>query len=149
MAYEIGYRKPPPSGQFKKGKSGNPKGRPKGSNNFQTLLEQELAQTIVVNENGRRRSMTRLQAMVKRIVAAALQGEVKQVQLLVGLMRREDAASATDELLPDNYEALLEAYVADRGRPATRKSTAPAGVEVPDAEPGAFPSSPAGDRSKP
>jgi hypothetical protein len=118
MAYEIGYRKPPPSGQFKKGKSGNPKGRPKGSNNFLTLLERELAQTIVVNENGRRKSMTRLQAMVKRIVAAALQGEVKQVQLLVGLMRREGPASGgAEELLPDDYEAILEAYVASKGNP--------------------------------
>ena len=28
--YEVGYRKPPKSGQFKRGKSGNPNGRPKG-----------------------------------------------------------------------------------------------------------------------
>jgi hypothetical protein len=27
--YEVGYGKPPQSTQFKKGKSGNPKGRPK------------------------------------------------------------------------------------------------------------------------
>ena len=121
MSYEIGYRKPPPAGQFKKGKSGNPKGRPKGSSNFSTLLERELAGTIVVNENGRRKSMTRLQAMVKRIVAAALQGDAKQVQLLVGLMGRSDTDDGVADLLPGNYEALLEAYVADR------QSAAPGG----------------------
>jgi len=28
--YKIGYGKPPKSSQFKRGKSGNPKGRPRG-----------------------------------------------------------------------------------------------------------------------
>jgi Family of unknown function (DUF5681) len=74
MAYEIGYRRPPESGRFKKGQSGNPKGRPKGSTNFLTILEQELGQSVVVNENGKKKSITRLQAMVKRMVAGALQG---------------------------------------------------------------------------
>ena len=29
--YEVGYKKPPKEGQFKKGQSGNPRGRPKGT----------------------------------------------------------------------------------------------------------------------
>jgi hypothetical protein len=84
MAYEIGYRRPPPSGRFKKGQSGNPKGRPKGSRNFLTLLVQELGQSIVVNENGKKKTMTRMQAMVKRMVAGALGGEQKALLTLDG-----------------------------------------------------------------
>jgi hypothetical protein len=83
MDYEIGYRRPPESGRFKKGKSGNPKGRPKGSTNFLTILEQELGQLIVVNENGNKKTITRMQAMVKRIVACALQGDLKAISPLL------------------------------------------------------------------
>jgi uncharacterized protein YerC len=35
----AGYKKPPKDSQFKKGKSGNPKGRPKGSKNKESIAE--------------------------------------------------------------------------------------------------------------
>lgn len=113
MPYEIGYRRPPASGQFKKGSSGNPKGRPKGSSNFLTLLDKELAQKIVVTENGKKKTLTRLQAMVKRMVSGALQGDPKQMSALVDILRRTGGLEAGDPgaLLPDNYEAILDAYV--------------------------------------
>lgn len=123
MAYEIGYRRPPSSGKFKKGTSGNPKGRPKGTRNFLTLLDQELAQTIVVNENGKKKSISRMQAMVKRIVSGALQGDQKALLTLVEILRRTGSfePKEVDELLPDNYEALLDAYVETRHKAAAKK----------------------------
>jgi len=114
--YPIGYRRPPASGQFKKGSSGNPKGRPKGSRNFVTLLQSELGQKIVVSENGRKKSITRLEALVKRLVSGALQGDPKQLLNLVEILRKSNslAPSEVEGLLPENYEAVLDAYVQSR-----------------------------------
>ena len=113
MAYEIGYRRPPASWRFKKGQSGNPKGRPKGSSNFLILLDHELGQSIVVNENGKKKTITRMQAMVKRMVADALQGNLKSLLALVEIMRRTGKFEETDieGLLPDDYESILDSYV--------------------------------------
>jgi hypothetical protein len=56
------YRRPPEATRFKPGQSGNPKGRPKGSRNFSTAIEKELNARVVVNENGKRRTITRRDA---------------------------------------------------------------------------------------
>ena len=125
MAYEVGYRRPPESGRFKKGKSGNPKGRPKGSTNFLTILEQELGQSIVVNENGKKKTVTRMQAMVKRIVSGALQGDLKALMTLFEILRRAGKfeESAVEGLLPDDYQSILDSYVTRRQKASSTKST--------------------------
>ena len=116
MTYEIGYRRPPASRRFKPGTSGNPKGRPKGARNFATLLQQELQQTITVNENGKKKKVTRQQAMVKRVVTNALNGDARAILLLIDILKRTGHFDAQDaeDLLPDDYEAILDSYVRKR-----------------------------------
>jgi hypothetical protein len=93
--YQVGYAKPPQHTRFKKGESGNPTGRPKGSKNLTTLLEKELKQRVVVTENGRRRSITKQEAMVKHLVNKAVSGDRPLMQLLLDEIRLLEARGAS------------------------------------------------------
>lgn len=81
--YDIGYGKPPRHAQFRKGQSGNPKGRPRGAKNSATLLNEALDEAVVVTENGRRKTITKKQAIVKQIVNKAAGGDHRAIQLLL------------------------------------------------------------------
>ena len=63
---EVGYKKPPRNRQFKKGQSGNPKGRPKDARNFATDFDKELNALIPVTENGKRTRISKRLAIVKQ-----------------------------------------------------------------------------------
>jgi hypothetical protein len=84
----IGYGQPPKSTRFKPGKSGNPKGRPAGSRNLATDLSDELSQKITVREGGLTQRLTKQRALIKSLMAKALQGDVKATSAMLGLYAR-------------------------------------------------------------
>jgi Family of unknown function (DUF5681) len=61
--YEVGYGKPPKDGQFKKGVSGNPSGRPKKPKDSLSVLMRELESKLTINENGQRKVITKLEGI--------------------------------------------------------------------------------------
>ena len=65
--YRVGYKKPPLHARFKKGKSANPRGRPRGSKNLSTLLDDALNEPVVVTENGKSRRITKWQLGVRQL----------------------------------------------------------------------------------
>lgn len=79
----IGYGKPPKKSQFKPGKSGNPKGRPKGAISLKTALQCELETKLVVKEQGKTRKMSKLEALAKRLVTDALNGNPRALAELL------------------------------------------------------------------
>lgn len=94
---DVGYGKPPQNFRFKKGRSGNPQGRPKGALNLATVLARTLREKVVIDENGKRKAVTKLEAAIKQLTNKAASGELKAVQLLAGLVRSaEERAIQTD-----------------------------------------------------
>ncbi len=92
--YEVGFGKPPKSTQFKKGQSGNPRGRPKGSLNLATTLKRELNEKVMVAENGRQRTVSKGEAAIKQLVNRAAQGELSFIRMLLPAIQAAEAALA-------------------------------------------------------
>ncbi len=59
---EVGYQKPPTRRRFKK--SGNSKGRPKGSKNRKTIVKEIANEKHSVTENGKRRKLSTLELVL-------------------------------------------------------------------------------------
>ena len=88
--YEVGYGKPPQNTRFKKGQSGNPRGRAPGAKDLKTLLIDTLNEPVVVTENGGRRTISKRQAIVKQLVNQSAKGDWRAVKLLVDMLHETE-----------------------------------------------------------
>lgn len=96
----VGYRRPPKHSQFAKGRSGNPNGRPKGVRNFATVIEAELNTKIPITENGKRRSISKREAVAKQLVNKAASGDTKAIPLLLNESRTHEKTGTGRDLDP-------------------------------------------------
>lgn len=75
--YTVGYRKPPIHSRFRKGQSGNPRGRPRGamtSWRAKALALKEAYRPVTIKEGDQFFTMPALQAVMRRQVALAAKG---------------------------------------------------------------------------
>ena len=93
----VGYCSPPEATRFKKGVSGNPRGRPKGSLNVATVLTRTLREKVAINENGRRRTVTKLEAALKQLVDKATAGDLRALRHLTALAQDAEAQQTARE----------------------------------------------------
>lgn len=80
---KVGYCSPPKQSRFKKGQSGNPKGRPRSSHSLPALLEKALRETVVITEKGKRKTVRKAEALMKQLVNRACAGDVPASRLLL------------------------------------------------------------------
>ena len=92
--YEVGYRKPPEHSRWRKGQSGNPKGPGKGRTSLTREIQHELARRITINEEGRRKRITKGEAIAKRLVNSAVSGDPKAIPLILSEDRQHQIAAA-------------------------------------------------------
>lgn len=104
---DVGYCKPPRSSQFRPGVSGNPNGRPKGTRNLATDLAAELGEQIAVRENGRLRQISKQRALIKSLMAKALEGDVRASAAVLALYARVISEPPEDEGRPIDDDELL------------------------------------------
>lgn len=86
--YEVGYGKPPRATRWPKGKSGNPRGRAKGSKSLATDLAVELARKVRVTQGGRTVALSMQQATLRAMMTKAIKGDMRAAQLAVQLAER-------------------------------------------------------------
>src|SRR5262245_4055714 len=70
----VGRGNPPKQTQFRKGTSGNPTGRPKGSKNLSTLIREAANQQVVATINGKQRRISTVQATTLQLATKAASG---------------------------------------------------------------------------
>lgn len=102
----VGYKHPPVHSRFQKGKSGNPKGRPKGSRNMQTILKTLFNTPVPVRQGEVIQYMANCEAMIRVLVADATKGDVQALATVLDLV---EMAGHFDELTDEerNRQGVL------------------------------------------
>lgn len=93
--YEVGYAKPPRSTQFRKGQSGNPRGRPKGAKNklpalneerMKSIILEEAYRTITVRDGLRNVTVPIARAVLRSLAVNAVKGQHRAQRLFAELL---------------------------------------------------------------
>src|ERR1700751_101644 len=105
--YAANYRKPPFHTPFKKGQSGNPRGRP--AKNLPGLLAAALNEKVTVTENGKRRQVTKREAVIAQLVNKSASAELRATKMLIDMLRdmekkAEPEATAKSPFNPTDRE---------------------------------------------
>ncbi|MDT2021228.1 DUF5681 domain-containing protein [Methylocella sp. CPCC 101449] len=91
------------TGRFQPGRSGNPRGRPKGTRNFSQRIVAQLSKTVSVIENGQKRRMTKGEIAARQLVDKAAKGDIHSLKLASSMV-----AAHEDHSLQSRIAALSE-----------------------------------------
>jgi hypothetical protein len=121
----VGYKHPPKHRQFQPGKSGNPNGRPQGARNFKTDLREELSESISIREGDRDISISKQRALIKRLVASAIEGDARSIAMLMSFCARAFGDDNDDQPQAPEDREIVQAFArrSTKRRSKTEAST--------------------------
>lgn len=142
--YDVGYCRPPVSGQFKSGQSGNPDGRKKGTNNFATDVKRSLNTPVEIMRDGKLQKISSQEAGVMRLREKALKGDAKSLDRYLDLAQQYNNEALEQAMEDAGVDADIVNVFAERVRSGAfgaPDETASPDADAPDAD------APDGERS--
>lgn len=111
--HKVGYKSPPLHTRFQKGQSGNRRGRPKGAKALKTMVREILTQKVSVRTPQGAKRMTKMEAMLHKILEQAFSGNLRALQAFIKLYEAAvpDEPVASRQVAPEQAEpAAISAH---------------------------------------
>ena len=136
-SYEVGYRKPPTGTRFVKGRSGNPKGRPKGSKNLASIVAKVGRERVRVSGKNGSRMITKLEATIIQLSNQAASGELRAAREFLHLVKAlEDVnQNSAGTLIAEERDQAMMARIIERIRQAEDQPAGATEATDPEAAP--------------
>jgi Family of unknown function (DUF5681) len=121
--YEVGYRKPPKANQFRKGRTGNPRGKRQGGENTISAFKRIVSERVKINDGEKVRTTTLAEAVILKNYNAAVQKDPFAMSNIFRLA--EDAGEFVDfteakqvgrPIAVPEKMATMEEFLAEFGR---------------------------------
>ncbi len=107
---DVGYKRPPMHSRFKPGQSGNPSGRPKGSQNFKTLFHKILKEQVQLREGADVRKVTKAEAIMRSLVIGALKGDTRSMGTLFRLAEQTGQFEEANTPITQITRVIVESF---------------------------------------
>ena len=124
-AYQVGRGRPPISTRFKKGRSGNPSGRPKKQPSFRSEFMAELGEPVSSVD---KEPISKQRALIRTLVELALAGNLRAMSVVVSYLQRSPELHDADEDLSEGDLQILK-HLEQRERQGLDQ---PSGAERPE-----------------
>jgi len=114
-AYEVGYAKPPVNSRFKKGESGNPRGRKQGAKNkvrpiqeerLQSILLAEAYRSVKINDGNKQVSLSMAEAIIRSLAVNAAKGQPRSQKIFLDMLAHTEQSKK--QFYIDALERMIE-----------------------------------------